>query len=122
MSDPRLVNLVQKLYTGTDTGNVSWEETDTEGVYQVTFPEYTLRFWMQFQDGPIPGTEDYILGIFNTRGLKIEEISDADLAQDLSDPYEAMKHLYRAARRKAMGVDQALDSILSALEEDTSPS
>lgn len=118
MSDPKIIYLVQKLYRKTDAGRVPWEATDIEGVYQVALPEYILRIWMQSQDGQAPGSEDYVLGIFNARGSMIEEISDVDLAEDLSDSYEAMKHLYRAARRKALGMDQALDSLLSSMGED----
>ena len=121
MSYPQMVYLVQKLYGRTDDGSVAWEETEIEGVFQAAFSEYAVRLSMQSPDGHVPGSEDYVLSILNSRGLKIEEISDVDLAEDLVDSYEVMKHLYRAARRKAMGVDQALDSILSALgQEDIS--
>jgi len=121
MSYPQMVYLVQQLYRRTDDGRVEWEETEIEGVFQAAFPEHTVRLSMHLLDGYVPGSEDYVLSIFNTRGLKIEEVSDTDLAEDLADSYEVMKHLYRAARRKAMGVDQALNSILSALgEEDIS--
>jgi hypothetical protein len=116
-----MVYLVQKLYRRTSDGCVDWEETEIEGIFQAAFPEYTVRLSVQSPDGHAPGSEDYMLSIFNTHGLKIEEVSDVDLAEDLVDSYEVMKHLYRAARRKAMGVDQALDSILSTLgEEDIS--
>ena len=122
MSYPKMVYLVQKLYRRTDDGTAEWEETDIEGVFQAPFPEYTVRLSMHSPDGHVPGSEDYVLSILNARGLKIEEVSDVDLAEDLADSYEVMKHLYRAARRKAMGVDQALDSILSALGKDDTPS
>ena len=122
MSYPKMVYLVQKLYRRTDDGTAEWEETDIEGVFQAPFPEYTVRLSMHSPDGHVPGSEDYVLSILNARGLKIEEVSDVDLAEDLADSYEVMKHLYRAARRKAMGVDQALDSILAALGKDDTPS
>ena len=122
MSYPRMVYLVQKLYRRTDDGSVQWEETESEGVFQAPFPEYTVCLSMQLPDGNAPGSEDYVLSIFDARGVEIEEISDVDLAEDLADSYEVMKHLYRAARRKAMGVDQALDSILSSLGQDDTSS
>jgi hypothetical protein len=118
MSYPKMVYLVQRLYRRTDAESVEWEETEIEGVFQAVFPEYCLRLSMQLLDGHVPGSEDYVLSIFNARGLKVEEVSDVDLAEDLADSYEVMKHLYRAARRKVMGVDQALDSILSSLGQD----
>ena len=118
MSYPQMVYLMQKLYRRTDAGSVQWEETDIEGVFQAPFPEYTVCLSMQSPDGHVPGSEDYVLSILNARGLKIEEVSDVDLAEDLADSYEVIRHLYRAARRKAMGVDQALDSILSSLGQD----
>ena len=118
MSYPKMLYLVQRLYRRTDAERVEWEETEIEGVFQAAFPEYSVCLSMQLPDGHGPGSEDYVLSIFNARGLKIEEVSDVDLAEDLADSYEVMKHLYGAARRKAMGVDQALDSILSALGQD----
>jgi len=118
MSYPQMVYLVQKLYRRTDDGSVEWGETEIEGVFQAAFSEYTVCISMQSPDGHVPGSEDYVLSILNDRGLKIEEVSDVDLAEDLADSYEVMRHLYRAARRKAMGVDQALDSILSSLGQD----
>ncbi len=118
MSYPQMVYLVQKLYRRTDDGSVEWEATEIEGVFQAPFPEYTVRLSMQSPDGHVPGSEDYVLSIFDARGLEIEEVSDVDLAEDLADSYEVMRHLYRAARRKAMGVDQALDSLLSSLGQD----
>jgi L-asparaginase II len=110
-----MVYLVQKLYRRTDDGDVEWEETEIEGVFQAAFPEYTIRLSMETPDGHVRASEDYVLTIFNSRGLKIEEVADVDLAEDLVESYEVMKHLYGAARRKAMGVEQALDSLLSAL-------
>jgi len=118
MSYPKMVYLVQKLYRRTDAESVEWEVTEIEGVFQAAFPEYTVRLSMQLLDGHVPGSEDYVISIFNAHGLKVEEVSDVDLAEELADSYEVMKHLYRAARRKAMGVDKALDSILSSLGED----
>lgn len=118
MSYPQMVYLVQKLYGRTDDGSVEWGETEIEGVFQATFLEYIVCLSMQSPDGHVPGSEDYVLSILNAHGLKIEEVSDVDLAEDLADSYEVMKHLYKAARRKAMGVDQALDSILSSLGQD----
>ncbi len=121
MSYPQMVYLVQKLYRRTGDGGVEWEETEIEGVFQTAFPEYTIRLSTETPDGHVRASEDYVLTIFNSRGLKIEEVSDVDLAEDLVESYEVMKHLYGAARRKAMGVEQALDSLLSALgQEDIS--
>ncbi|TET14545.1 MAG: hypothetical protein E3J81_06515 [Dehalococcoidia bacterium] len=118
MSYPKMVYLVQRLYRRTDAEGMEWEETEIEGVFQAAFPEYSVRLSMQLLDGHVLGSEDYVLSIFSARGLKIEEVSDVDLAEDLADSYEVMKHLYGTARRKAMGVDQAIDLILSCLDQD----
>ena len=109
MSYQKIILVIQKLIDKTSAGEIGWEETELENVYQAVFPEYSVRIW--------PRGEDFVLGIFNAQGALIEEVSDVALKDELSDSYRIMKDLYLSARRAAMGVDQALDEILSSLEE-----
>lgn len=109
MSYQKIVLLIQKLIEKTSAAEIRWEDTEEENVYQVVLPEYSVRIW--------PRGEDFMLGIFNAQGALIEEVSDVYLTDELSEAYSKMKDLYDSARRIAMGVEQALDSILSSLEE-----
>lgn len=60
--------------------------------------------------------EDYGISIVNKEGLVIEELDDVSLsASGFRKPLERMQDLYRRARRRAMGVERALDEILSSL-------
>jgi len=115
MSYPRMATLVSKLSLKTQAGEVRWEETGEERTYQASFPGYAVHVF--------PRGEDYILQIFNDDGNLIEEVSDRDLTSYMGNAYIQMKELYELARRNAMGVEQALDKILSCLdgEDDDIP-
>jgi len=101
--------IVLKLSEMTHAGKVEWEETENEGIYMVAFRDYAVRIWR--------AGADYFIGIYNAEGVKIEEVSDVALSDDVSDAYTKMGDLYEAARRRAMGVEDALDGILDSLDE-----
>ena len=114
----KLWEFIQKLAAKSDTGNVSWERTAEDGIYQVSFPNFTVRTF--YRGGG--GDPDYIVQILNEDGSIVEETSDAQLTQmadtSIVGAFSLMRKLYEAARRKAMGVDNALDALLEALDED----
>jgi hypothetical protein len=109
-------NLVKKIHEKTLNGDIQWEETEKEGIYQAAFPNYSVRIHAalsgQHEDYPW----DYTLSIFNGEGKLVEDITDTDLLRDHSDSYTLMQELYRAARSIAMGVETAIDDILTSLE------
>lgn len=109
MSYQKIVLIIEKLIDKTSAGKIGWDETELENVYQAVFPEYSVRIW--------PRGDDFMLGIFNAQGALLEEVSDVDLADDLSESYRILKDLHHSAKRAAMGVEQALDGLLLSLEE-----
>jgi len=119
MAYSKLLKVVKQLGTRTSEGSVAWEETGKEGVFQASFPNYSVRIsrsWHDFEE-----SYDYYLRLYNQNGSVIEEVTQAGLAgPDLSGPeaYQLLEELYEGARRKAMGVDQALDTILDNLDDD----
>lgn len=115
MSYPKFAMLVRKLHEKTIGAELEWEPTDEDGVFQVAFPEFTIRVSMhQVSDVDVY----YLISIHDSRGNLIEQVNDEQLKEDIPDSYVLMKAMYEAARRKALGVDEALDNILSQLEED----
>jgi hypothetical protein len=114
MSYQKIADLIFKLHEKTVLGKVKWETTTTEGVYQAVFAGYSIRI------SKYP--EDIVLQIYNEDGELIEEVNDSEVNK--VSPYTAwtlMLNLYETARRVAMGTEEALDSIMSILDDDGIP-
>jgi hypothetical protein len=114
----KLSDLVLALAKKTEQGKVSWEKTAEEEVYQVAFPNYTIHLLTR----PSDESEglDYLLRIMDEDGTLIEEVSDVDLGGG-GVFFKAMDQMYKSARRRALGVDKALDAIFASLGEDELP-
>jgi hypothetical protein len=118
MADSKLVNLVKLLNRRTVEGNISWERTSDEGVFNAPFKEYSV----QISTAPTRGAElegyDIVLRIYDDEGEIVEEIRDVDFTtEEFLNPYGTMNEIYLIARRQAMGVDKAVDSLLNQLIE-----
>jgi hypothetical protein len=114
--------LVVMLAKRTAGGHVAWEETNEENVFQAAFPGYAVRVAAKDEEDGV----SYTVHLHNESGQLIEEIRSVDIREDDSrgayqEAYELMRSLYEGARRRAMGVEEALDQILSKLEEDDVP-
>ena len=113
----KMVKLMTQLQKNTAEGKVSWQKTVDDGIFQVGFPNYTIKLFVRPNPNDFSGP-DYVLQILGVEGEIIEEVSDTDF--DSPEPstreaYTLMKDLYTRARRIGMGVERALDSILSEL-------
>jgi|HubBroStandDraft_6_1064221.scaffolds.fasta_scaffold2912755_1 hypothetical protein len=108
-TEEKTLQLVQRLYSKTKSGEMAWERTTGAGVYQVAFPNYTVKVSAR--------GSDYVITILDESGSVLESVSDVDLAKaskDTKAAYQWMSDLYES-RRQALGVDSALDSLLSEL-------
>lgn len=114
MSYPKMANLVVSLLKQTNDGRLHWGQTEKPDVFQAAFPRYSVRMYSR-QANQIE--LDYILQIINDVGDIVEEVADPELREVLDGSYRVMKDLYEAARRSAMGVEQALDDILGYLDD-----
>lgn len=110
MAESKLVAFVTQLSKKTDEGKISWEKTLDEGVYQSNFPGFSVHLFQR--------KADIVIQIYNDEGLLIEEIADPDISNEIINgetAYTAMSKMYSLARRKALGVDKALDALLAEL-------
>ena len=114
-SSNKAFNLVKKIHEKTLNGDIHWEETEMEGIYQAAFPNYTVRIYENLSRDE-DSSMYYTLSIFNGEGKRIEDITTWDLFKDHSESYTLMQELYKAARGIAMGVETAIDDILTSLE------
>jgi hypothetical protein len=113
MADKKLVSLIKRLKEKTLKGTISWEKTVEEGVFQASFPDYAVTIGQERRED----TWDYVFRIYNDKGELVEVVAERDFSpEDFGiRPYDFIDEIYVVARRTAMGVDQAIDSILSAL-------
>jgi hypothetical protein len=119
MAHDKIVEMVIRIKKHTESGELVWEQTPTDGLFQLSFPDYTLSILTR--PPRIAGEElpdDIIIQIRDDEGRIVEEITDDNLEEGLDNPYIFLYKLYELARRSAMGVDQALDKILGSLPSE----
>ena len=106
----RIAKLVERLYEKTEAKTLLWEK-NAHGNFETSFPNYTVE--LSYNDG------DVILAIYNDEGDIVESILSNTFLQsmDLIDCERKMRELYRMARRTALGSDEAVERLISALEE-----
>ena len=114
----KLHEVVQSLKRRTDEGKLKWEVTLEESVYQTAFPEYIVKIGQRHTayDSGDNDSFDYYVLILNQDGTLIEDVDDVGLLQaGFEEAYQFLKGLHDGARRSALGVDKALDSLLFVL-------
>jgi hypothetical protein len=117
----RSLALVHALYKRTRDGAVDWQDVGTVDMFDAAFGDFRLRIRLVY-DPDYPNEPDYLLDVMNAHGGTIETISNISL-RPLSDrltneglnPYTVLRQIFDMARRKALNVDEAIESILGEL-------
>ncbi len=114
--------LVSLLIDRSKQGTASWQPTSREGVYALSLPEYGVLISMVAGRGDLYETQDVFFQIVNSQGRVIDTFRDADVARDFDDHdqpemYRQMEQLFHDARRKALGVDEALNQLITQLKK-----
>lgn len=114
MADPKIYKLILSLHKKTENGEIRWAKS-VDQEYLASFNDYSVG--ISQYDSKRRGYVDVYLKIYNSEGEQIESASDADFAEDPTtvDAAETMVDLYAIARRTALGVDFALDTLLMEL-------
>lgn len=110
----KLTTLLVELAKRTRNGSFAWERTAVDGVYQASFPRYSVQ--ISTRSTPA-GSDDYVVKILNSEGTVIEQAADADFANRLQNASPLMSEMYNTARRQALRVDEAIDDILGELSK-----
>ena len=108
MVQEKLIALIETLAEKSETGTLEWEAAASRNSYQTNFPHYTVTI-SEYHDTESP---EYELTIKNDLGELMETV-DSDFP--LASTRHLLKTMFSGARRKVMGVDSALDEILSSL-------
>lgn len=112
MAYPKLLEVARILFEKTENGEINWEATANDNVYQAPLSKYSTlieRNIDEESDRPY-----HQLKICNEEGREIEVLSswEASTEGDVD-----LRALFELARRKAMGVEKALDEVLIALRK-----
>jgi hypothetical protein len=132
-------DLIRKVLDRTVKDSLGWEKTPKSNTFQAAFPNFSVSI-AEF-DGPSPDSDPiYLFAIYDESGKRLDSVSDMWLAKALEPTnatsgslmesllraadqvpagkvFDTMSTLYKEARRTALGVDEALDQILSSLAE-----
>ncbi len=111
MSYKKISVILDRLHKNTMNGDIDWEESIEESLYEVSFSNFTTRI------SYYENIDQYILQIINDEGKVIEGVQHDDLHEFLTDPRGMMKEIYEKARRQVLGVEDALDTILENLDD-----
>jgi hypothetical protein len=116
--------LVQTLYAKTRAGAVTWEEAldaPFNAGFQTQLGNFKLRL-RQIPDRDYPDQPDYELLVEDYSGKELEKISNTSLrpvmdrtTPDGLSPYNLLDRTYEIARRQALRIDEALETILEDL-------
>jgi hypothetical protein len=111
-----LIRLCTGLAEATAAGQVDWvAREDTSFRYRGASGGVDIR--SRKRDGEPP----YELILFNTKKDKVDTLSSETSEDDTPAPWnEPLADLYRAARRRALGVDKIIDDLLVELRATTS--
>lgn len=119
MNPDKLTKIVLALHDGTQKGKIKWRTpTDSdEGIYYTEVGGksivFSTRHSVEFGEDEV----DYVIAIYKEQTKLIDSITDIDLRSHIDEAYKFMADFYRDVRRKALGIDDALDSILGDLDK-----
>lgn len=119
MADSKIATFVETLKNKTINGSYTWDQTSEEGVFMLSFSNYSVQISQESNPHEYDSI-DIVLRILDSEGAIVEEIRDYQLKDNFVSPYIYMEEMYSVARRQAMGVEKAIDSILYEMTRDDS--
>lgn len=119
MSYEKIARLVRALSKKTADGKIEWKSTVDDGVFQVSFPNYSVQVSTRPTRDERAEGQDVVVSIRNEEGELIEQVADIDFDNtNLPGAFRTMTNLYNSARRQALGVEKALDELLGEIGEE----
>lgn len=111
MLDAKSLVLLREIVAKTHDGRMEWEPTASASLFLSAIESYSLHVSKQEQ-GPAGPYVRVVLKDEDGRMLLSFDSDEVDKQHG-----QLMNELYESARRKALRVDQAVDSILSMLKK-----
>ncbi len=114
--------VIEALYRQTRERKLQWNETSNPRLFTTEFGDFTIES-RAIPDSDYSDKPDYEIDIINTTtGRTIETISNISLRPVMDrttkeglNPYSLLEQIYSTARRQALKVDDALESLLHSL-------
>jgi len=116
MADQKIYKLIFGLYQKTRSGEVRWARSiDLEFI--ASLQSYSVGVSQSQLPNRRTGKPNTYLKIYDSGGEEIEKASSDEFDGDPNsgDAYKMLDYIYEYARRMAMGVDTALDTLLMEL-------
>jgi hypothetical protein len=101
----KTVALIRALHEKTRGDEITWEKTSNPASFQTSWPKYSIILRQT-------ETNNILLFLSNDRGEVIERYSSEPAPPEID---QLMHETFEMARRKALGVDEAVDEILKSL-------
>lgn len=106
-----LSGMIDGLEKKTDLGEVNWRRTPSSTTFAVFFKRSVVT--IAHEENEFQGTQWVRVEILNADGEKVDGFS-----VDSTEPeIHRMTDLYDAARRKALGVAEAVENVMEELEQ-----
>jgi hypothetical protein len=118
--DSRMYELAEKLLEATKAGRISWSLTDKEDqfLYAGTNSSVTVELYEDRFEGA-----SVQLCLLNSRGTVVDSLESATTRHEdheIAAPWnDILYDLYHSARRMAHNVDEAIESMLTDIEQGT---
>ena len=119
MTNDKYLRLVTRLIEKTRRGEANWQIAPDDGVFTLPLADYSVNI-AQLRSNSSSYETDIVISLVDPTGTTMDSVRDFELASELHEPNKliaAMERLYAEARRKALGIDQALDAVLGELGE-----
>lgn len=121
MNEQKILELVHKIRVKSESGGLKWEKTASENVFQATLGNFVIRI-SRYSSSETPDP-DYFISIIDKDGITLESIGDTEISRMQGTmawfggmpPFQVMESIFKHAKRQSLGVDKAIDDILSEL-------
>lgn len=105
-------DLINKLYVKAEAGQINWQTTAAKNKFIVYFQNFSISLEFERSEDQEP---DFVtFRIYDNTGHEIDSFWIG--SHEIEGWYEKSYQLYSAARRKALRIDDAINSITKELD------
>jgi len=105
--------MIELLLEHSRRGAIDWKATGNAKTVNVSFHEASLLL-TQLASRETPDEYDYRVQIIGPSGDIVDDFRDTDF-EDVREVYKKLHEIFELGRRKALGTDAAIDSIIEEL-------
>ncbi|HYA40870.1 MAG TPA: hypothetical protein VEF34_06180 [Syntrophobacteraceae bacterium] len=119
----KTANFIGQLYAATIEDKIQWDKTVEENQFQTSFTNYSIKIGLY--QGGYDDVDNYELSVINSDGIEIAKINPNDVesftfrykqGEQPKSSYRIFREIYEKARRTALGIEQALDDLMTSLK------